>query len=102
MTEIMATTNDAMFQELSVLYPNTGQTLGDLLYAFWSKKGLDYRGTLQKTFYEAEGASGGTLADLSNTFWSDHDFLISNLEQDDGTDLLLETDEYILMETGNG
>lgn len=98
----MTTTNDAMFRELAVLYPNAGQTLGDLQYAFWSDKGLQYRGTLQKSVYEAEGASGATLGDLANTFWGDHDFLISNLEQDDGTDLLLETSDYILMETGNG
>lgn len=98
----MATTNDAMFQELSVLYPTAGQTLGDLLYAYWLDTGLQYRGTLQATVYEAAGATGSTLGDLANTFWSDHDFLISNLEQEDGTDLLLETSDYILMETGNG
>jgi hypothetical protein len=98
----MTTTNDAMFQELSVAYPTAGQTLGDLLYTFWLEKGLEYRGTLQATIYQAEGATGSTLSDLTNTFWSDHDFLISNLEQEDGTDLLLETNDFILMETGNG
>lgn len=98
----MATTNDAMFQELSVLYPSGGQTLGDLLYQYWLDAGLQYRGTLQGTIYEAGGASGATLGDLANTFWSDHDFLISNMEQEDGTDILLETDDYVLMETGNG
>ena len=98
----MTTTNDAMFRELAVLYPNGGQTLGDLLYSYWSDKGLEYRGTLQSVVYVAGGATGDTLGDLTNTFWSDHDFLISNMEQEDGTDLLLETEDYILMETGNG
>lgn len=98
----MATTNDAMFSELSVLYPTGGQTLGDLLYQYWVDAGLQYRGTLQATVYEAGGATGSTLGDLANTFWSDHDFLISNMEQEDGTDILLETGDYILMETGNG
>ena len=97
----MATTNDAMFRELAVLYPTVGQTLGDLLYAYWSDTGLQYRGTLQSIVYLAGGATGDTLGDLANTFWSDHDFLISNMEQEDGTDLLLETDDYILMETGD-
>jgi hypothetical protein len=98
----MATTNDAMFRELAVLYPDAGKTLGDLLYAYWSETGLQYRGTLESSIYLAAGATGGTLGDLANTFWSDHDFLISNLEQELGDDLLLETEDYILLETGNG
>lgn len=98
----MAATNDAMFQELSVLYPSTGQTLGDLLYAYWSDTGLQYRGTLQSTIYTAGGATGSTFGDLANNFWSDHDFLISNLELEDGNDFLLEDGTYVLMETGNG
>jgi hypothetical protein len=98
----MATTNDSMFSELSVLYPTVGQTLGDLLYAYWLDTGLQYRGTLQSTIYSAAGASGTTLGDLANSYWSDHDFLISNLELEDGNDFLLEDGTYILMETGNG
>lgn len=66
----MATTNDAMFQALSGSYPSTGQTLGDLLYAFWSEKGLQYRGTLQYEWYVGEGAVGSTLADLANDYFS--------------------------------
>lgn len=97
----MATTNDAMFRELAMLYPTAGQTLGDLLYAYWSDTGLQYRGTLQNTIYLAAGATGDTLGDLANTFWSDHDFLISNLELEDGNDFLLEDGDYVLMETGD-
>ena len=67
----MATTNDAMFEALSVAYPDDGQTLGDLLYAFWSEKGLEYRGTLEYDFYIAEGAVGTTLADLANNYFSE-------------------------------
>jgi hypothetical protein len=52
----MATTNDAMFTALSGSYPSAGQTLGDLLYAFWSEKGLQYRGTLERDWYIQEGA----------------------------------------------
>jgi phosphodiesterase/alkaline phosphatase D-like protein len=97
----MATTNDAMFTELSALYPTAGQTLGDLLYAFWSDKGLQYRGTLQSTVYLAGEATGATLGDLANNFWSDHDYLIFNLQQEDGNDFLLENGDYILMEANN-
>lgn len=67
----MATTNDAMFGALSVAYPSTGQTLGDLLYAFWSEKGLEYRGTLAYQFFKDEGAVGDTLGDLANSYFVD-------------------------------
>ena len=61
----MTTTNDAMFVALSGTYPDSGQTLGDLLYAFWSEKGLQYRGTLERDWYISEGAVGTTLGDLA-------------------------------------
>ena len=66
----MATTNDAMFTALSGSYPSAGQTLGDLLYAFWSEKGLQYRGTLERDWYIQEGASGFTLGDLANDYFT--------------------------------
>ena len=66
----MATTNDAMFEALSKSYPTTGQTLGDLLYAFWSDKGLQYRGTLERDWYISEGAIGTTLGDLANDYFA--------------------------------
>ena len=66
----MATTNDAMFEALSGSYPSTGQTLGDLLYAFWSEKGLQYRGTLAYDWLVGQGASGTTLGDLYNNYFS--------------------------------
>ena len=67
----MATTNDAMFEALSVAYPDSGQTLGDLLYTFWSEKGLEYRGTLAYQFFKDEGATGETLGDLANSYFVD-------------------------------
>ena len=66
----MATTNDAMFEALSASYPSAGQTLGDLLYTFWSEKGLEYRGTLEYDFYVAAGATGTTLGDLANDYFT--------------------------------
>ena len=66
----MTTTNDAMFESLSVAYPTAGQTLGDLLYAFWSEKGLQYRGTLAYQFLKDEGATGNTLGDLFNNYFA--------------------------------
>ncbi len=65
----MATTNDAMFEALAGSYPSTGQTLGDLLYAFWSEKGLQYRGSLAYQFFKDEGATGDTLGDLANDYF---------------------------------
>jgi len=67
----MTTTNDAMFEALSVAYPDSGQTLGDLLYSFWSEVGLEYRGTLEYQFYKDEGAIGETLGDLANSYFID-------------------------------
>ena len=67
----MATTNDAMYESLVVAYPLAGATLGDLLYAFWSEKGLEYRGTLQSQFFLGEGAVGDTLGDLMNSYFVD-------------------------------
>jgi hypothetical protein len=65
----MATTNDAMFEALAGSYPSTGRTLGDLLYAFWSEKGLEYRGSLAYQFFKDEGAAGDTLGDLANDYF---------------------------------
>lgn len=99
----MTTTNDAMYEALVVLYPNAGKTLGDLLYTHWSVEGLGYRGTLERDYYIAAGAPGFTLGDLANNFWSDPDYIVSNLELEDGNDLLLEDGtSFALMEVGNG
>ena len=73
----MATTNDAMYESLVVAYPLAGATLGDLLYTFWSEKGLEYRGTLQSEFFVSEGAVGNTLGDLMNNYFSDPSFFLT-------------------------
>lgn len=97
----MTTTNDAMFVALKALYPTAGNTLGDLLYMHWSTVGLQYRGSLQYDYYVAQGADGLTLGDLANSFWSDPDYVVSNLEAENGTDLLLEDGSFMLLEAGN-
>ena len=82
----MATTNDAMFEALSASYPSAGQTLGDLLYTFWSEKGLEYRGTLAYQFFKDEGATGDTLGDLFNSYFVDvfpAEFDILDFDTDD-------------------
>jgi hypothetical protein len=76
--------------------------LGDLLYAHWSATGLQYRGSLQFDYYVTQGASGSTWGDVANTFWNDGDFVVSNLELETGSDLLLEDGGFVLMEAGNG
>ena len=96
----MATTNDAMYEALSATYPDAGQTLGDLLYAFWSEKGLEYRGTLEYDFYVGEGAVGVTLGDLANDFWSDDYINLLGFDYDN-YDLWLENyifDDYYSVE----
>jgi hypothetical protein len=97
----MATTNDAMYVALKAQYP-TLSTLGDLMYAFALDNGYNFRNTLGYDFYVATGAVGTTRADLANSYWNDPDFAVFNLEQEDGTDFLLEDGGFILMEIGNG
>jgi hypothetical protein len=96
-----APTNDAMFVALKAQYP-TLSTLGDMMYAFAQDNGYNFRDTLGYEFYAATGATGTTRGDLANLYWNDPDFAVSNLEQEDGTDLLLEDGSFILMEAGNG
>jgi hypothetical protein len=67
----MATTNDAMYDALVLLYPDAGKTLGDLLHAHWTEVGLEYQGTLQYDYYVEQGATGTTWGDLANDFWSE-------------------------------
>lgn len=98
----MATTNDAMYDALRAMYPTAGATLGDLLYAHWSTVGLQYRGSLQFDYYVAQGGTATTLGDLANDFWNDHDLVVSNLELENGNDLLLENGDFMLLEVGNG
>ena len=100
----MATTNDAMYEALKLLYPTAGTTLGDLLAAHWTAVGSEgqmYRGSLGYEYYVLQGASGTTLADLANNFWNDPDFTVSNLELETGNDLLLEDGSFILLEVSN-
>jgi hypothetical protein len=98
----MTTTNDAMFIALKAMYPTGGDTLGDLLYTHWSTVGLQFRGSLQYDYYVAQGAEGTTLGDLANSFWGSPDIAVSNLELEDGNDLLLEDEGFMLLEVGNG
>jgi len=98
----MTTTNDAMFVALKAMYPSAGNTLGDLLYTHWSTVGLQYRGALQYDYYVSQGAEGTTLGDLANSFWGSPDIAVSNLELEDGNDLLLEDEGFMLLEVGNG
>lgn len=97
----MATTNDAMYVALKAQYPSLS-TLGDMMYAFAQDNGYNFSNTLGYEFYAATGATGTTRGDLANSYWNDPDFAVSNLEQEDGTDLLLEDGSFILMEIGNG
>jgi hypothetical protein len=98
----MTTTNDAMYTALVALYPDAGKTLGDLMYAFAQDNGYNFRDTLGYEFYAATGATGTTRGDLANSYWNDPDFAVSNLEMEDGNDLLLEDGSFVLMEAGNG
>ena len=93
----MATTNDAIFEALSVAYPDEGQTLGDLLYAFWSERGLEYRGTLAYQWFKDEGAIGETLGDLFKNYFVDVFPLQFDIENFDTSDF----DEWLELQIFN-
>ena len=97
----MATTNDAMYESLKVQYP-TLTTLGDMMYAFAQDNGYNFRDTRAFQFYVDAGAVGSTRGDLANSYWSDPDFVVSNLELETGSDLFLEDGGFVLLEAGNG
>jgi len=63
--------------------------------------GLANRGALQYDYYVSKGATGSTLGDLANSFWSDPDISVSNLQDELGNDLLLEDGSLMLLEAGN-
>ena len=88
-------TADAMFEALSALHPTSAKTLGDLLYA----ENLSPR--LGSYEYYAAAAPGTTWADVANAYWSDPDYAATNLELEDGNDLLLEDGSFMLLEAGN-
>jgi len=67
-------TNDAIYLRLVELYPDAGKTLGDLLYTFWSERGLENRGTLAYQYLKDQGAVGDTLGDLFNSYFNDESF----------------------------
>lgn len=97
----MGQTNDLMYQTLKETYP-TLSTLGDMMYQFGLDNGFDFRDTRAFDFYKNAGAIGDTRGDLANSYWDDPDVLYSNLELEDGNDLLLEDGGFILLEAGNG
>ena len=74
------TTNDAIYLRLSVLYPDAGNTLGDLLYTFWVEKGLESRGTLAYQYLKDQGATGDTLGDLFNSYFNDESFFATGFD----------------------
>lgn len=92
----MTTINDAMFAALKVLHPTAGHTLGDLLHA----ENLSPRlGSFE--YYSAVVPAGTTWSDAAFLYWTDPDYLVSNLELEDGNDLLLEDGQFMLLEAGN-
>ena len=92
----MTTINDAMFTALKALHPDTAPTLGDLLHA----ENLSPRlGSYE--YYAAVVPSATTWSDAAFAYWTDPDYVVSNLELETGNDLLLEDGSFMLLEAGN-
>jgi hypothetical protein len=95
----MTTINDAMFTALKVLHPEAGATptLGDLLYL----ENLSPRlGSYE--YYAAVVGNIGSWSDVALEYWTDPDYVATNLELENGNDMLLEDGGFILLEAGNG
>lgn len=93
-------TNDEMHEILTMLYgPN--KSLGDLLHTYYGQYAAEYRATRQYDFYDNAGADGTTVGDLANSYWSDIEYLYSNIDLEDGTDFLMEDGSYVALEAGN-
>lgn len=93
----MTTINDAMFTALRALHPEVAPTLGDLLYA----ENLSPRlGSYE--YYAAVVPAATTWSDAALAYWSDPDYVVANLELEDGNDFLLEDGSFMLLEAGNG
>lgn len=85
-----------MFTALKSLHPSVAPTLGDLLHA----ENLSPRlGSFQ--YYAALVPSASSWSDAALGYWSDPDYVVSNLELEDGNDLLLEVGSFMLLEAGN-
>jgi hypothetical protein len=93
-------TNDAMYTTLELFY-GPAKTLGDMLRRYFGNWAGEDTASKQYEWYDATGAAGETVGDLSNDFWNDIDFLFSNLEWEDGTNFLMEDDQYAALEVGN-
>lgn len=96
----MTTINDAMFTALKALHPDTAATLGDLLHA----ENLSPRlGSYSYYIAALEPLSPlpTTWSDAAFAYWTDPDYVVSNLELETGNDLLLEDGSFMLLEAGN-
>lgn len=92
----MTTINDAMFTALKALHPSVAPTLGDLLHA----ENLSPRlGSFE--YYNAVVPSATTWSDAALAYWTDPDYVVSNLELETGNDILLEDGSFMLLEAGN-
>lgn len=93
-------TNDEMHEMLTVLYgPN--RALGDMLYTYYSQFPAEYRASRQYDFYNNATSLASTVGDMANQYWSDVEYLYSNIELEDGTDFLMEDGSYVALEVGN-
>lgn len=93
-------TNDEMHEILTLFYgPN--KTLGDMLTTYFAPYGGESRATRQYEWYDETEAEGFTVGDISNDYWSDIEYLFSNLEWEDGTNCLMEDNILMGLEVGN-
>lgn len=93
-------TNDAMYTTLEMWY-GPYKTLGDHLRRYFGHFDGEDSASKQFEWYDDTEADGTTVGDLANDFWNNPEFLLANLEWEDGTNFLLENDQLAALEVGN-
>jgi hypothetical protein len=86
-----------MYNTLELLY-GPAKTLGDHLRRYFSNFRGEDSASEQYEWYNSTDAQGDTVGDISNDYWNNFDFLFSNLEWEDGTNFVMENDEYAALE----
>jgi len=91
----MPGTWDAMYTQLSAVYGGMPtRTTQDMLALFWASQGFSgFPGNdARRAFYVSQGATGSTLGDLENFFWSNIGIGTTNAFIPLGSDFFITSD----------
>lgn len=82
-------------------YYGPNKSLGDYLREYYSHFRGEDSASEQYEWYDSTEAVGNTVGDIANDFWNNPEYVVSNLEHEDGTNFLMEDDSVTVLEVGN-